>query len=167
MTAAPACRFGDRCSLLTFEDVIECVGSHSERTRTEIAERVAVLTGKSASYLRTSLSPNDGTHNLQASMLVALFEASGNVAPLRWLAERCGFGVYRLPTIAVSHRDALLAVNDIFPAAGEVARITAGAAADNRWTAAEARAFAAHGQLLITQVLEAITTVSLAAEPAR
>lgn len=164
--AVQACRFGDRCSLHTIEDVIECVGSHSEKTRSEIAEAVAMLTGKSAAYMRSCLSANDGTHNLQFSMLPALFKASGNVAPLRFLAQACGFGIHRIPTSA-NRQELLLALTDVFDALGPLAHAVKSTPIAQPITPGAAAQITVRAQQVITEMVEVIAAVNFAVEPRR
>lgn len=164
MTAAPSCRFGDRCALETYEDVIECVGSHSDRPRTEIARRMAVLTGKSDGYIRSCLSRDDASHNLQASLLPALYEASGNIAPLRWLAKAAGFGVYRMPAEG-NARQTLLALAEVFEATGSVAGDIRQADIDGVKTRAEAQRITGLISHAVQQLVELAAAVNLEVDP--
>jgi hypothetical protein len=123
MTAVPACRFGDRCELETYEQAIECLGSHSQMSRTEIAHRVAQLQpGRSEAYLRSCLSPNDGTHNLQLAIAPVFTIASGNPALLLWHARTAGYGIHKLPSAAADRHELLLSLTDVFDAVGDLAR---------------------------------------------
>lgn len=167
MTAAtPACRFGDRCQLRTFEDVIECVGSHSEKTRTEIARQVATLTGKSEGYLRSCLSANDGTHQLQFAIMPALYAASGNLAPLRWLAQQCGHGVHRIPAADGDRREAVGVMLDCFDALNDAAQFLRRASRDGL-TAPEAKDFSVRAHKVVAEIVAAIAEVNFRVEAPR
>lgn len=166
MTSTPACRFGDRCQLRTFEDVIECVGSHSDTTRTEIARRVATVTGRSEAYLRSCLSVNDGTHQLQLAVIPALIAASGNVAPLRWLAQQSGFGIHRIPAATGDRRDAVGVMLDCFDALNDAAQFLRRAAKDGL-TAQEARDFTVRAHRVVAEIVAAIAEVNFRVEAPR
>lgn len=167
MTAAPRCRFGDRCSLDTYEQAIECLGAHSDMSRTEIAHRVAQLQpGRSESYLRTCLSPNDGTHQLQLTIAPVFTIASGNPALLLWHARTAGYGIHRLPSTGTRH-ELLLSLTDVFDAAGELARAVRLAGSDERISPAERVDVTLRAQRTIGELVELIAAVNLEAEPPR
>jgi hypothetical protein len=165
MTPTPTCRFGDRCSLATYEDAVDCLASHSEKTRTEIARlAAAAVPGRSEAYLRSCLSPHDDTHNIQLAIAPALYQASRNPALLRWHAEACGFGIYRVPLVG-SRRETLLALADVFEAIGDVAGEAKTAEADGRKTRAEAAALTVRIQHAIAQLVELAAAVNLEVDP--
>lgn len=167
MTAAlPTCRFGDRCSLETYEEAVECLGSHSEKSRVEIAHLVAqLLPGRSESYLRSCLSPNDGAHNIQLAVAPAFTRASGNPALLVWHARACGYGVHRLPTSG-AREDLLLALTDVFEAVGAVAHAAKVAKADRRITPREAAVLTTQAQRAIGELVDVIASVNYEVDPA-
>jgi hypothetical protein len=166
VTAAPGCRFGDRCSLDTYEQAVECLGSHSEMTRTEIAARVGQLhPSKTAGYLRACLAPFDGTHTIQMPIAPAFTLASGNPALLAWHARAAGYGIHRLPTAASSRDELLVSLTDVFGAVGELANAVKTAHSDRRVTPAERLAVTQRGQQAIAELVELIAAVNLDADP--
>lgn len=168
MTPVAACRFADRCELDTFEAAVECLGSHSEKTRTEIARLVQQQTGKSEGYLRSALSPHDGTHNLQLALGPALTNASGNNALLKWFARACGYGIYRLPPQETTSRSEILpAYLDTVVAHTDLARAMREALVDRKLTAAERVDITRGAQGTIAELFELIAVVCLEADPPR
>jgi hypothetical protein len=168
MTPVPGCRFGDACALETFEDAVDCLGSHSALTRTEIAHRVAVRhPERSEAYLRSCLSPNDGTHNIQLAIAPAFTQASGNPALLAWHARACGYGIYQLPVPNANRSELLGAFLDSDIAHGDLARALRGAHADRKLTAAERGDITLRAQTTITELVELIAAVNLEADPPR
>jgi hypothetical protein len=168
MTPVSGCRHGDACALDTYEQAIECLGSHSAMTRTEIARRVAQLQpGRSEAYLRSSLSPNDGTHVLQLALAPVFTVASGNPALLLWHARAAGYGVYRLPAPTSRRAEALLALRDVLDAQQDVTRSVITGAADRRFTADERVDITRRSQRAIQELVELIAAVNLEADPPR
>jgi hypothetical protein len=165
VTAVATCRFADRCTLDSYEAAIECVASHSEKTRTEIASEIQALTGKSAGYLRSCLSPNDDSHVLQLSIAPAVTKASGNPALLLWLARACGYGIYRQPAQTASRTELLAAFLDTNVAHGELARAVRAAQADRKLSPAERIDITQRAQQTIAELVELIAAVNLEADP--
>jgi hypothetical protein len=168
VTPTPGCRFGDRCELATYEQAVDCLGSHSELTRTEIAARVAQLQpGRSEAYIRSCLSPNDGTHNIQLAIAPFFTAASGNPALLAWHARAAGYGIHRLPTASSDRGELLLSLTDVFEAVGELAHAVKTAKSDRTVSEQERIAVTLRGQQAIAELVELIAAVNLEAEPGR
>jgi hypothetical protein len=168
VTPVPGCRFGDRCALDTYEQAVDCVGSHSEITRTEIAKRVAQLQpGRSEAYLRSCLSPHDGSHALQLAIAPVFTLASGNPALLQWHAKTAGYGIHRLADGTQTREEALLSLRDVLDAQQDVTRAVITGASDHRFTAAEATEITRRIHRAISELMELSAAVNLEAEPAR
>ena len=163
--AVQACRFGDRCALDTYEEALICTGQHSERTNTEIAHRAAMFhPGKSESYIRAALSPNDETHKLQLALAPAIIQASGNPAILLWLARQSGYGIHRVPQSS-NRQEVLLALTDVFDALGPLAAAVKATPLSQPITPGAAAQITVRAQQVITEMVEVIASVNFAVVP--
>lgn len=166
MTPVNGCRFGDRCSLDTFESALVCLSEHSEMTRVEIVNAVARLhPGKSETYLRACLSQYDQSHNLQLQVAPFFTTVSGNPALLAWHARSCGYGIHRMPSASHSRDELYASFVDVSTAHGDLARALRSASADRRLTGAERVDITLRAQREIQELVELIAAVNLEAEP--
>ena len=166
MIEIPRCRFGDRCELETYEQAIDCLGSHSELTRTEIARRVAQIhPQRSEAYIRSCLSPYDGTHNLQFALAPTLTKVSGNPALLVWHARQAGYVVHRLPPDLKAEEGLLAAIADVQYAVGQAATAVQIATRDRRVSRDEQQQLSLRCQHVIQELVSVIDTVYGAGDP--
>lgn len=130
-----SCRSGHPCEPRSLGEAIYCSTFHSEAEARTIAERMGVR----YSYLADAANPDRDGQQFQARLLVPLMHATGNLAPLAWLARAMGGVFVRTPDVAVEHDDVrrafLAATREIGEDAGDIER----ALADGVITGEEAR----------------------------
>ena len=90
-----ACRSGQRCEPRTLGEAIYCCAHHSDVDARTVAERI----GKRYTYLVDAVNPDRGELQFQARLLVPLMLATGNAAPLEWLAREMGGTYVPLPQL--------------------------------------------------------------------
>lgn len=128
------CQNGRPCEPRSIQEAIYCAALHSAADSGAVAEAI----GKRRGYLLDAANPDRDEVQFQARLLIPLMLATGNLAPLRFLARELGCALVELPTAIPAPGDVrqkfTVAVKEIGEDAAELER----ALADNRVSADDA-----------------------------
>jgi len=128
------CRGGTPCTPSSFDEAVYCAVFHSAVPAKAVADALGVKYG----YLAGAVDPQRADAHVQARWLVPLMQATGNLAPLRYLAAALHCAVVELPAAAPAGEAIYERLADVVRELGEDSALIQRALVDGRVTDDEA-----------------------------